>query len=348
MNAGRIALSPVEMAVAQDAAGIAELLREPMPGQVRMILGDYTSQCVPRVESDLRHHAVVVRDDAGRVHAHGARTVRRMWVGGEKNWVGYLHGLRRTSLLAGDGRRLGIALARLRDTRRDDELPHDLTSIMSDNHRARRVLEGGVPGAPTYHHLADYRTAVLSAKAAESFRPWGLTVRPCPVEALSEAQSLVDLNSSEYATAATVSESWLTAWRADRIVGALACTVRGGERAEIIDGYKPLLRAARPLVNLFLRCTRRPILPQPGSDLRLAYATHVTVPDGDGRVVQALLRAMAERSCAAHIVIGCGVGHALSGAVMSMPAWHFDSRLYAVGTRPGRSERPISPEAAWL
>ena len=45
---------------------------------------------------------------------------------------------------------LGAGYHAMDRTRLADELPYDLTSIVSDNHTARRLLERGLPGLPRY------------------------------------------------------------------------------------------------------------------------------------------------------------------------------------------------------
>ncbi|MBA2480921.1 MAG: hypothetical protein H0V44_09675 [Planctomycetes bacterium] len=348
MTGGRPRAPRIDWAHASDAPAISDLLAQPLPGSVRMVLGDHVDGCVPRDEPRLRHHAIVVRDDAGRVLAHGARTVRPLRIGDGVGWVGYLHGLRRDPALAGDGLRLVRALARLRETRRTDEAAHDLTAILSSNSVARRVLEGGLPGAPAYHHLSDYRTVVLSTAAAARWTDVAVRICFSPAWAIDAVQRMVDRHAADYAPSDAVTTSWLTAWRGDRLVGAMRVVDRRNERREILAGYAPWLSAVRPALNPWLRLSGRPTLPAPGRPLSLAYASQLTVPDADPIVVKALLAAGSGTAQAQRLAVGLTARHPLSPCIDRLPAWRIDSRIYAVGACPAPSLRLLSPEAAWL
>lgn len=335
----------IDLATREDASGIAELMQEPMPGAIRL------RQITVAHAPGLRRNAVVVRAATGRILGHGAREVRLLHLCGERRLVGYLHGLRRATELVGDGLRLARALTRLHATRGADEANHDITAILSQNHRARRVLEGGLPGAPAYHHLADYCTTVISGAVAARWGVADIRVRQLPGEALAAGQAMIDDGAVEYAPVTQVvddPESWWSAWCGDRLVGVVRRVDRAHELRWNVAGYQPALGLARSIVNLGLRLAARPTLPAPGADLSLIHAAHLTVPDGDPVVVRALLGALARVDPDRRVVWGLGVGHGLRPAFDRLPAWRLDSRIYAVGPRPETVTGVVSPEAAWL
>ncbi len=349
MSGGPAQAPRVALALPGDAAAIAALLATPLPGALRLVLAAPAAACAPHEDAGVRHHAVVVRSAAGAVLGHGARTVRRLRGAAGWGWTGYLHGLRRSDDLAGDGRRLAAALHELQATRRDDECAHDLTAILSANRRARRVLEGGLPGAPAYRHLGDYRTVVLVAAGAARWQAAGITLRAGLAHAADAVRAMVAEQAGGYALAADFAAAgWWTAWRGERLVGAVRAVDRRAEQVAAVDGYATGLGLARPLLNVALRFAGRPTLPAPGADLGLIYAAHLTVPDADPNVVRTLLAAVARASDARRVVWGLGAGHALRTALMRLPGWNLDSRLYAVGGPPSAGAPAASPEAAWL
>ena len=148
-----------------DDAAISQLLRLPMDGRVRLSLRrEPNRRLAAAIEGD-RHHEVVVRQRSdGQVIAYGHRSVRRLWIDGRPQRVGYLGGLR---LLPGVRLPRGLiaeAFAAMLATRRPDEAGFDITSIMSDNHAARRGLERGVPGLPTYTPLGEMMTMTFRVR----------------------------------------------------------------------------------------------------------------------------------------------------------------------------------------
>lgn len=342
-------------ATVADGPAIAALLAQPMPGAVRLAIIPSVAACSPRSDAECRHQAVVVRDPEGHVLAHGARTVRRLWLGGRPQWVGYLAGLRRDPGLAGDGRRLVRALVRLTTQRADDEAGHDFTSILTDNARALRVLAGGLPGAPAYHALTAYRTWVVSVSTLirrAAVGSWEVTAL---AEAdVAEVQALVDAQASDYAPVVDVTatrQDWWVLRRAGRIIGCARLWDRRHDRRVVFAGYAPVLRMIRPLVNLAQCFAGKPTMPPAGATLASVQVAHLTLPDSDSQALAALLaglgRAARERGCD-RAVIGLGAGHPLYPLVDRLPARSLDSRLFTVGTASEGNVRWISPEAALL
>lgn len=342
-------------ASAADGPAIAALLAQPMPGAVRLAIVPSIAACSPRSDAGCRHQAVVVRGPDGRVLAHGARTVRRLWLGGQPRWTGYLAGLRRDPALAGDGCRLVRALVRLTTQRADDEAGHDFTSILTDNARALRVLTGGLPGAPAYQALAEYRTWVVSVSALirrAAAASWETTAL---AEAdVAEVQALVDAQASDYAPVVDVAatrQDWWVLRRAQRIIGCARLWDRRQDRRVVFVSYAPGLRMIRPLVNLAQRFAGKPTMPPAGATLASVQVAHLTLPDGDPQALAVLLTALGtaarERGCD-RVVIGLGAGHPLYPLVDRLPARSLDSRLFTVGTAMERSARCVSPEAALL
>ncbi len=324
-----------------DAPAIARLVARPLPGPVRLSLS-----CTPARAHD-RHHAIVARDARGTIVGHGARTVRQLRLDGRPRWVGYLHGLRRDEAAAGAGRALMRGLAALAATRRGDEADHDFTAILADNPHARRVLEG-LPGAARYHRIAAYRTAVLCAARTAAAQIDGAMSAASGDAAGIEA--LVEAHAGDYAPPPCVSTpgDWFILHRAGRLAGCVQ--VVAGPDTTRVDGYSGPLAHLRPLANLASTLLRRPTLPPAGTTLAMAYAAHLTVPDGDARDVRALLGAAARAACARGrrlLIVGLGSCHPLVGIVARLPAWRSESLIYAVGAEPPRTSRFISPEA-WL
>jgi hypothetical protein len=113
------------------------------------------------VEGDM-HHTIIARDGStGRLIAMGGVSVRDRYINGKPTRVGYLGQLRldhaqrpRASIILG-----GYAL--FRDLHDSLGVQLYLTSIASDNIPARRLLERGLPGMPTYLRLDSYVTSLI-------------------------------------------------------------------------------------------------------------------------------------------------------------------------------------------
>jgi len=155
---GRLSGLDYGFATEADDAGLRALLCEtPMGGAIRLTFEREPNFFASVRREGIRHYTICARD-AGRIVAMASRTV---WSTG----VGYLHQLR----IAPSHRHLTRQFLRtgfrmLAETHADDEAPFDVTTIVSDNHVARRLLEAGLPGLPTYLPVEKILTMLVPAR----------------------------------------------------------------------------------------------------------------------------------------------------------------------------------------
>ena len=76
------------------------------------------------------------------------------------------------------------------------------------------------------------------------------------------------------------------------LAGVCALWDQSAYKQTVIDHYSGVLSTLRPLYNVVASLLRRPRLPPPGSALRTAYASFLTVRDDDPDVLETLLRAI--------------------------------------------------------
>ncbi len=331
-----------ERARPEDDAALRELLRaRAMQGRIQLALEREPSFARAQAIEGDRHHTVVVRNtESGEIVGMGTRSVREVWVNGERRRVGYLGALR-----AAPGRRGLVRLAAgyraVEATRRSDELPFDLTSVIEDNDVARRLLERGLPGLPRYEALCDYVTLLIPVG-----RGWKRT-GPC-VEAAGPADlagiaRCLERNLQRHQFAPVCGEPELRSVErhpdlalddfavireAGRIV---ACAARWDQRRfkqVVVRGYAPLLARTRPLLNLFLGLGGRPQLPRVGAQLPLAYVACLAVDDDRLDLALALIDALRAR-CAGGEIQALAVGFARAHALRARIERAYPVRAYA-------------------
>jgi len=165
----------LDFASEADDAALRRILRlTPMPGSIRISLEREPSYFDAAKAEGGRHHTFIARDSStGDVFAMGCRTVREVYVNGQSQRVGYLSQLRilpgyrhlHRSLL-----RQGFAL--LNETRARDEASFDITTIVSSNRRARRILEYGLPYLPRYTAVEQILTFMVPTGIWSNIRRW--------------------------------------------------------------------------------------------------------------------------------------------------------------------------------
>lgn len=294
------------------------------------------------------------------------RVVRECHVNGEPRRLPYLAGLR---VVPGFRHRLLVlrggfeALRRLSGDTQD--LGWSMTSIMSDNAVARRVLGANLRGMPRYETAGEFSSFVLTAHgAAEAERASDAD--------MPEISALLLAHGARH----QFSPVWtLEALRAAMTPGGLNATDffvvrRGGviracaslwnvsaHRQLVVTGYSSFLRRSRPAVNLVGRLLGLPKLPPPGGALRNAYLSHLAVDDGaagDLMTLVAAVRAEARRRGVELVFMGHATAHGFAAMLRRQPRQReFRSQIYTVrwpdDDMPQLDPRlSLAPELAFL
>jgi hypothetical protein len=295
------------------------------------------------------------------------RVVREAFINGEIRALPYLAGLR---VVRGFRHRLLVLRGGFEAVRRllaePEDLPWALTSIMSDNPIARRVLGSGLQGMPHYEPVGEFSTfALLPGGNVECERARDTD--------LAEISALLMRHGAHRQFAAC--------WRADtletfarnrwirpqdyfvvrdaggRIRACAAVWDQSAQRQLVIAGYSPWLRRLRPMINLGARVVRQPRLPRPGERLRAAWLSHVAVDEDAGEDLQLLLgaaRAEAKRRGLHVIFTGWPSGHPFAELARQLARGReYRSQLFVVRWPEHEGPRldptlPVAPELALL
>jgi len=348
----------VDFATANDDAGIRALLRsQPMDGAIRVSL---EREPAAGIEGDT-HHTVVVRDDRGRIAGVGSRSVGNVWFNGQPARLGYLGTLRRDPKLVGFFRLLRAGFAKLETTRRSDELPFDLTSVVADNLAARRALERGLPGLPRYEPWREYVTLIIpTSRRAPRRDP---AVARAHADDLPAVVDLLSTHARNYQFAPQYTEDDFRSPNRSRGLsiddfllfrengeaqGCLAIWDQRAFKQIIVHDYSPALSRARPFLNLLFSTLNRPTLPPRGSPLRVAAPSHAALyddnPDAATRLIAHARHAAALRNID-YLLLGLPADSAkLRTLRRAFKPREYRSVLYLVSHRE-RAAWPAQPDA---
>jgi hypothetical protein len=291
---------------ANDDRELAELLERPMEGAIRLVLSRSPSPRAAAAVDGERFRIVTARDRSGALLGMGVRSVRPVYWQGEPARVGYLGQLRTAGVVGRGPLRAGFG--ELLADRREDELGFDLTTIASDNQRARRLLERGLPGLPRYQRVGEVVTLVFSTDPAGGGKG-GPVVRPATAADREAILARLDGDRGRYQLAPRWSAADLEpggrnrgleighflvvdGGRSDGAVrGCVAVWDQRAYKQVVVAGYAPWLGLARHLLAPWWRWRGTPRLPAPGSTLALASLAAICAEDG--AVAIALVRAAA-------------------------------------------------------
>jgi hypothetical protein len=330
-----IALS---LASRDDDAGIRRLLTStPMPGRIRVRFErepDYFAGCAPDTQ-------VLVARDGVRVVGVACRVVRKLYVNGVAEDVGYLGQLRvdpayRGQLLTARGYRL------MRELHADGRARGYYTTIVDGNTQAEGVLVRRSRRAmPRYRFLEKLYTLAVATRRARSAGIRSAGILP----AATPASSRPDPRENPGRQDAGVAAAWKAALRYN-LFAAYApqgeiVTVPGASAAlndqraykqTVIDGYDRALSVVRPLYNLVGRIK----LPKPNTVLSHAYVTHFQADDA--RAAHQLIVLLLERAAEMHldhILLGFTESDPLLRVARAFRPVEYTSSIYTVAFDDG-------------
>jgi len=325
----------VDVASRRDDPGIRALVeRQAMPGRISLALArepDFSTGCL--VTGD-EHRILVARSAGdGQVVGVACRSVRRLFLNGREERVGYLGQLRVDDRFRGRWL-VSRGFSLLEQMHRDDPLPAYLASIVDGNDEAVGVLVTRRRRSfPSFREVAPYQTLALSLRRtrqplndAETIVPGsrvdaGELVRFLRTEGarrqLFPAWTEDDLRNLS-ALGLTL-EDVRVAVRGSAIVGVMALWDQSAYKQTVVRGYSGWLRALTP------------ILPRAGAIVRHAYASLICVLDDDPRVFAHLLRdvyRLARARGFQYLLVGLDARDPKLGVARAYPHYSYPSRLY--------------------
>lgn len=211
-------------------------------------------------------------------------TYMDMYLNGDVQEVAYLRELRLNEKYRNKIRILKNGYKSLHTLLPKKEIePLYITSVASQNSKARKVLEAGLKGMPTYTPLAKMNTLIFSS----DFTPEQKKLKQATKQDVTRIAKFYKSFISSYQFAPHISEQWLSELPAktglsigdfyiveDGSGNIETCLALWDQRAfkqSVIKGYKPPLCQLRPLYNLFAKLSTRVLLPQVNSMLEQIY-----------------------------------------------------------------------------
>jgi hypothetical protein len=349
---GRAPQFSFTLATPADDADVRRLLRENPTGRAVSVSleREPDTSLAAGIEGD-EHHTIIARDrDTGGLAAVGAVAVRDVYVNGRVTRIGYLGQLRLDKAYAGRASILKGGYAFLRALHPSLGVRLYLTSIFSDNARAKRFLERGLPGMPTYRPVESFETLLMPVAKGIAQQTGS-----CEFGDVSDcldrngrryqfhpACARDDLRSPQRSLGLSAADFHRVIGRDNGVRGCLAVWDQRPFKQVVVRGYSPLLSRTRPLVNLLGALVGVPPLPAVGEQLDVGYVSHLAIDDDDPEIFEVLLRAAHADAAARdlrYLVVGFARRHPLLAVAKRLYRHRVTaSTLYAVHWDDGAAD----------
>jgi hypothetical protein len=291
------------------------------------------------------------------VIASGGRFELTAWINGAPQRIGYFGELRAEGGLRTRRQLLLGSYRRMREFHDAGNVRFYLTTIIEDNHRARRLLEAGLGDMPTYRPLETMVTFTIPTRLgtrrlhrSHRVQQAGTDEREAIVERLAG-------HGRQYQFQPVWSRETLdspTRCRGLAPEDFLVCPSQGGIRAcvalwdqrafkqTVIRGYAPRLARTRPLLNLVAPVAGRPRLPAPGARLESAFLSHLAVDEDDDEALVALVAAGCRSAVSRgidYVMVSLAARHPLASVIRKrFPCHDYVSMIYLVFWEDGRDD----------
>lgn len=327
----------------EDDAALRRLAAIPMPGAVRVACPHEPSffKAEALKGFGVYPNSVLTRD--GDVCGTASRTFKCVWLDNEKQTIGYIGNLRLLPEYRGTSA-LARGYAFFRNVDAADGQSFYFTTIIKANTPVIKLLTADRAGMPHYEPAGDLTTFAMTAAALRRFQCHGFdttdgeTIGATALFDFYEQHGgqrhlfpVLDagiFNSPEFAGLSL--RDFIVVRRNGAIQAVVALWDQSALRQIRIDGYAPLLAACRPLLNPFLRLTRRPVLPRTGSLLNQKYLAFPLVRNDDPHAFAALLAAASDRFGNALATFALHAADPLQATLRRAAAWRYTSTLYFV------------------
>jgi hypothetical protein len=339
-----------DLALTEDDPAIRRLLRRtPIPGAIKLSLEREPSAYAANAVASEHTQILVGRaDENGDVMAMGIRGVMDWYVNGAPSKIGYMGQLRVDPGYRARPRLLMQGYAKFRELHEADGLtPIYATTIVAGDTPARRVLEASIKGMPTYRHIDDIVTFVITTFTSSAGSLPGIQIADATSEDIEEIERCLARYGARFQFAPVWTQAVLTnvnrmrdlriddfilARRCGQLVGCLALWDQRRFKQAVVRGYDWQHACARPVANILSRLVRSPRLPRVGEQLDMACVSHVAIDGDNEAVLEMLLRhalARATKMGVTLVSLGLSRRNTMTGFVAKrFRAREYQSRVY--------------------
>lgn len=321
----------------------------PIPGNISMIYtrepSFFDSVNIMGKKSD-----VFIAKKNGDILAQGMASYLDCYINGEAKEIGYLSSLRieeqlRTTRCVFQG----FDFVKKLDA--DRNIPFYLSTIIEDNHAARKVLTSNRMSIPKYIDIGRYITyAILLQKCNHSIFQSAYNIKNIIDE--RELNSIIDFINKEgskkqFYPVYTKKDlmgfkgfDFRNLWGCydhNELIGVIGCWDQSSFKQTIVNGYHGKWKIIKPIYNLLSPLMGYKRLPQCGEKIEYLYLSFVAIKDNQPKIYESILKhiyRLYANSKYHYIIVGLHEYDPLNKALSSFKSIKYNSRMYVVSYKP--------------
>ncbi|MEA2164430.1 MAG: hypothetical protein QOK37_2557 [Thermoanaerobaculia bacterium] len=344
-------MTTFRLATESDDAILRSLLRgNPMPTWVDMAIEREPSFFAGK--DMLGNDWAVIAEDDDEVVGMYTASVMPVHVDGRAELLGYLGGLRVNPGFRRKIRYLRDGYASIRKLApTTGTLPWWFTVVASENTTARRLLESGVGGLPSYKYQGDYVTFAVATAHGKRRNLWrAATVTDIPHIVNFYNEQARRFQCSPVLSAALIGQIGIHAFFIYEHSGVAALWDQRAFKQVVARHYRRPLRTLRPFYNLYAKALRKIPLPPEGGALDQTFIAFLALDTATQHRASDLLRDLLSHCRTRAASIGLYAENPLIPMIKTMKPISYPARVYAVcfDGEAVPNGRPMQPEAALL
>ena len=293
---------------------------------------------------------LVVDKENEKVVGIASRSLRYAFVDGVKSKIGYLSNLRgdkkvRNSLLLAKGYKF---LKNLHQN--DKEVDFYISTILSDNTIAQKILTSQRAGLPIYESIGEFTTGFIPLNTSESeTKVANITrLKPSVPYSIDDVVEFINNYNSQFQFAPFytkddfIGQNKLEGFSTDdfylyidngEILGLIGAWNQTNYKQVKVASYSKLYQIIKPLYNLYAKVMRLPPLPPSGSYIKNIYGSFVAIKDDNRAVFESLVKAIQvdwSNRDYSYLAIGLHSRHPLSKTLLKRSSQTLKSMGYLV------------------
>ncbi|MDO8659832.1 MAG: hypothetical protein Q7K54_04520 [Candidatus Parcubacteria bacterium] len=320
----------------------------PIVGSISIAFENEPSYFLSSLVGNEFSETIICEDEENqKVVALLTKSIKNAYINGIENKVGYLNNLRVDKKYRGR-KVVSNAWNLFHEVHQRGGVPYYLTSIIKDNHNAKRALLSKKTGKPQFIKIGDYTTFVINLYKKKRELVGGLEVARASADDLDEIIDCLNRNGRKkqfypcYKKEDFINsqklrdfriQDFFIAKKKNRIVGVVGAWNQIGFKQVVVKEYRNGMKIFKPFYNFCAKIFSFSPLPEINHSFNCLYLSFIAVDDNDKDIFRAIIRRIYNRFLGkqySYLTLGLANNDFLSDVAREFFSIKYESEIYLV------------------